>query len=132
MANGAIEEFCMRVILLAVCLIPITARAQGTRADYERANGLAQLVRDKVFRANVEPNWIGKESRFWYRNDLPAGRREFILVDPPAHSRGPAFNHKKLADALSKLLAAAIEADRLPVERIAFPEGRPEMLALVR
>ncbi|HZO89460.1 MAG TPA: DPP IV N-terminal domain-containing protein [Chthonomonadaceae bacterium] len=116
--------------LLLVGLAPSAACSQGTAADYERADTLAQRVGGKVYRAAVKPNWIDGE-RFWYRNDLPGGRREFVLVDPASASKKPAFDHARLAEALSKALGRKIEAERLPVERIAFPAGRTEMLAQV-
>src|SRR5438874_4027762 len=81
-----------------------TCRAQGTKADYDRANGLARFVQGKVLNASIEPHWIDKGNRFWYRKDLPAGRREFILVDAGAASKLPAFDHKRLSESLAKSL----------------------------
>ena len=94
--------------------------AQATAADYARANSLGDRVKDKVFRASVEPHWIAGSDRFWYRNDLPEGRREFVLADPAKKAKRPAFDHARLAAALSKALGRSVEAERLPVERIAF------------
>src|SRR5205085_7629168 len=34
-----------------------------------------------VFKDHVTPNWFADNTRFWYRNDLAGGAREFILVD---------------------------------------------------
>ena len=101
-----------------------SASAQGTAQDYERAASLASRAREKVYLGTVKPNWIGESSRFWFRRDLPEGRREFVLVDPAGRTKRPAFDHARLAAALSTELRKAVEADRLPVDRIEFlPNG---------
>jgi dipeptidyl aminopeptidase/acylaminoacyl peptidase len=122
------------LFLCAACLLSLApaATAQGTRSDYERANALSRRFAGKVFRASVSPQWIGGSGRFWYRNDLPGGRREFILVDPAQSKKERAFDHARLAGALSKLLQKPVAADRLPVDRIAFPENSPFFLAQVQ
>ena len=103
----------------ALCVAPASANAQGTTADYARANGLAKQLAGKVYRTNVTPNWIDA-NRFWYRNDLPGGRREFVLVDPAKAEKRPAFDATKLAAALTKTLGKPIDPAHIPVERIAF------------
>ncbi len=117
-----------RRLLLPMALfmtLTLPALAQGTRRDYERAESLIQRVAGKVFRAAVKPNWIGDSDRFWYRNDLPEGHREFILVDPAKPEKRPAFDHARLAAALSQALGKKVEAERLPVEHIAFDADKP-------
>ena len=86
----------------------------------------AQAPRGRVFKERVEPRWfktedsLGPADRFWYRNDLADGRREFIVVDPEKGERAPAFDHAKLAAALAKETKADVAADRLPFDRIVF------------
>jgi dipeptidyl-peptidase-4 len=111
--------------VLGLAFVAMPAQTQGARSDYERAGALRQRVVEKVFRAAVTPNWIGESDRFWYRNDLPEGRRAFLLVDPAEPSKRPAFDHARLAAALSKALGKPVEAERLPVDRIAFVADRP-------
>src|SRR5438067_1078686 len=103
-------------------ILPV-AHAQGTRADYERAEALPRLTQGKVFKARVAPHWFAGGSRFWYRNDFLEGGREFILVDAERGLREPAFNHAELAGALAKATSKAIAADHLPIERLEFVEG---------
>src|ERR1051326_446650 len=86
--------------ILSLLLTASHTVAQGTKADYDRANGLGKFIQGKVLNATIEPHWIGKSSRFWYRRDLPNGRREFLLVDPAAATKAPAFDHKRLAESL--------------------------------
>ena len=70
-----------------------------TAEDYARAESfLAAATSPLLFGASVQPNWL-PGGRFWYRNTVPGGA-EFILVDPSARSRAPAFDHQRLATAL--------------------------------
>src|SRR4051812_26386348 len=34
-----------------------------------------------VYKAQVTPHWFQENSRFWYRNDLRDGAKEFVVVD---------------------------------------------------
>src|SRR5436190_11263684 len=71
-------------------------------------------------KAQITPHWFADDTRFWYRNDLKGGAREFVLVDAEAGKRGPAFDHDKLAAALSKAANTEYKADRLPFDDIEF------------
>jgi dipeptidyl aminopeptidase/acylaminoacyl peptidase len=99
------------------------ARAQGTLADYERANRLAGLTRNKVFKASVEPHWLAGNTSFWYRNDLTGGAREFVLVDAVRGKREPAFDHARLAAALSQQTGKEVKPTHLPLVALDFAEG---------
>jgi len=110
------------VLLLAACA-PLWA--QGTKSDYERAAGLRRLTENKVFKTRVQPHWFAGATRFWYRNDLAGGTRQFVLVDAVQGTRQPAFDHARLAAALSEAAGKKIEADRLPVERLEFSQREP-------
>ena len=57
------------------------AFGQGTLADYERASQVEKRFAGKVFRDRVEPNWFRDGDAFWYRNRLPNGGSEFVVVD---------------------------------------------------
>ncbi len=107
-------------IMISMISPTMGGTAQGTQADYDRANRLPQLAQDKVSHARVGPNWLGKGNRFWYRNDLGNGRREFVLVDPAAAMRKPAFDHSRLAQELAKILSLEVAPDRLPFDAVAF------------
>ncbi|MFO0969367.1 MAG: prolyl oligopeptidase family serine peptidase [Gemmataceae bacterium] len=95
--------------------------ALDIRKAYERAKGLFAQTQGKVFKATLTPHWFDGAKRFWYRNDLKGGAREFILVDAVAGKRAAAFDHKKLAAALSKAASKDYAADRLPFDSIEFP-----------
>ena len=94
--------FAGLVFALFVSVLP--AQAQGTIADYQRAMGL----RDKYqgLAANVpEPaTWIEKTPRFWYRRSVKGGN-EFVVVDATTQAKRPAFDHEKMAAALTSAVS---------------------------
>ena len=74
----------------------------------------------RVYRERLEPQWFGDNTRFWYRNDLKDGAREFALVDAAKGERKPAFDHTRVAAALSRLTGKEVAAGKLPVEALEF------------
>ena len=94
--------------------------ADGQQAGPGR--GRAALGGVAIFKDRVTPNWF-TAGKFWYRNDLPAGEREFILVDADAATRRPAFDHQKLAAALAGASGQAVLANRLPFDAIQFVDN---------
>ena len=109
--------------LLAVIALAQVAMAQGTRADYQRAANLQRTTANKVFRDRVEPHWFDSGKQFWYRVSTGANRHEFVRVDAEKGMRTPAVDHERLAAALVKVGVRDARADRLPIERLAFPSG---------
>jgi dipeptidyl aminopeptidase/acylaminoacyl peptidase len=88
------------------------------QASYQRAQ--ATRPAGGVYKTRVEPHWFHDNTRFWYRNDLARGAREFVMVDAEAGKREPAFDHKKLAAGLSKAAGKDYSAERLPFDAIDF------------
>lgn len=82
--------------------------------------------RPRIYRDRVTPNWINNSDRFWYRNDLADGEKEFVLVDPNQGSKAPAFDHAAVARALEN------DADekRLPLDRLHFSDSGSELLLI--
>ncbi len=114
------SRWFLALVLLIYC--GTLAHGQGTRGDYERADKLAESVRGKVLKAQVTPHWLEGNARFWYRNDLGEGTREFVLIDTESGTRQPAMDHAKLAEALQTKLSRDIAPNRLPFEEIEFVE----------
>ena len=96
---------------------------QVTAADYARAERfLRQHTAPLVLRASVRPTWLA-DGRFWYRNDIAEGA-EFVLVDPARRSRARAFDHERLAAALSAAGDTTYSPFSLPFQTFAFtPDG---------
>ncbi|HEV3162539.1 MAG TPA: DPP IV N-terminal domain-containing protein [Isosphaeraceae bacterium] len=121
-SEKTIRRVVSLVVLAALVGWPQPGWAQGTKADYARAEGLREKTREKVFKSRVSPHWFAQNERFWYRNDLAGGSREFVVADATTGRRGPAFDHGKLAEALTKATTEPHEATRLPIERIEFSD----------
>ncbi len=73
-----------------------------------------------VYKDRITPRWLAGNMRFWYRNDLAGKTKEFILVDAEHGTREPAFDHTRLAAALSKATGTEYKADQLPFDAIEF------------
>src|SRR4051812_39317395 len=114
----------MRPPLLAAlltCVFASLSHAQGAAADYDRAEKLAQRFGGKVTHAHVEPHWFA-QNHFWFKSDGGPGQWEFITVNCESAQRAPAFDHAKLALALSKSTGAEIPATRLPLDNLDFSD----------
>jgi dipeptidyl-peptidase 4 len=97
-------------VLLSLALQPIvTVTAEA-----------AQSAAPRVYRAEVIPHWFANDTRFWYRNDLAGGAREFIVVDAESGLRQAAFDHARVAIALGKILGKEVRADHLPIISLDF------------
>ncbi len=84
-----------------------------TAADYARAEKfMGYNTNPLVYHSGVRPTWLADE-RFWYRN-VSADGSEFVLIDPAKGTREPAFDHAKLAAALSTATSKTYDAKHLP------------------
>ena len=108
---------CLALFFLTACLSLAAAQslAQGTRADYERANSLRKQFENKVYRDRVRPQWLPGNTRFWYKITTGADAHEFVLVDAERGARAPAFDHARLARALRDAGIEKARADALPI-----------------
>ncbi len=86
--------------LSAVLILPGLAWAQGLPADYARAEGLADKWRGLVTGVAETASWSKTSDRLWYRRSTRGGN-EFISVDPKSGVLTPAFDHEKIAQALT-------------------------------
>ncbi len=90
--------------------------------DYARAERFLPAQTSRlVFGANVRPVWL-EDDRFWYANTIPEGR-EFVLVDARRRTRKRAFDHQRLAVALSKATGSSHTAFDLPFRTFTFTDG---------
>jgi len=132
--------------LAAASLVVYSQFTHGVAADeqatqdiskfYDKANKLQTMTKNRVFKLvnakqaadkkgeggvhTMTPNWFANNTKFWFKNDLKGNTKEFILVDAEKGTRGPAFDHKKLAESLSKANSAMYTADALPFNAIKF------------
>ncbi len=90
-----------------------TARAQGTAADYARAEGYRAATAGLVVDDPDTPVWLSDSHRFWYRKSVPGGHA-FVMVDADARTKSPAFDHRRLAASLARALQDSVTAATLP------------------
>jgi dipeptidyl aminopeptidase/acylaminoacyl peptidase len=113
------------VAIAALTLAPIaSAHAQGTAADYARANGLRAKYEALVVDVAGPATWIDDTHRFWYRRTT-RGASEFVVYDADTGQKRPAFDHEGIASALSKATGKTYTARELPFNTFSFTdEGR--------
>lgn len=114
---------CRLMCTLGLILLPALVGAQGTPADYRRAEHLREAVRQTVFRDRVDPQWL-TDSRFWYRVEIGRQRQEYVVVDAIAGQRRRLFDHLRLAGALSQRFSQTFRDDALPLGNL---EVDPEL-----
>lgn len=105
-------------------------RSAVTADAYRRAEQfLPGNTAPLVLRGAVRPTWLSGD-RFWYRNTVAAGS-EFVMIDPAKGTRAPAFDHTRVAEALSKATGMKYEATTLPFTQFEFsPDERSIMFEL--
>ncbi len=73
----------------------------------------------------VTPRWLEDGTRFWYTVTAAEGKR-YVLVDPVAGTRRPAFDHERLAAALAEATGQAVDPAALPLPAVRPAEGTVE------
>ena len=111
------------IVTFFLLAVSLTVFGQGKLEDYQRAQQfLGGNVRHKIYIADVSPHWIEKTNRFWYRKESPNGS-EFVLVDAEQNTSGPAFDHVRLATALSHGAKDQYSASSLPFRDFDFADN---------
>jgi len=113
--SARLAPFAVAAALLVAAAAPLGSQAssaQGrvfTTADYDRAaSKLAGPLAGLVVGGEVDATWLPDE-RFWYQSERPSGV-EIVLVDPAAGTRTPAFDHARVAAALSSAAGQSFTA----------------------
>ncbi len=114
---------CWSAALLAsAMLVPAFAGAQGTAADYARAEGYREKTAGLIVDDADLPVWLSKGDRFWYRKSVEGGHA-FVMVDANARKKAPAFDHERLAASLAKAMHDTITATTLPFRGFSLVDG---------
>jgi hypothetical protein len=99
-------------------VVPSTAATNEAETTTQQRRGRFGGPDRGVYKAQLTPHWFQNNTRFWYRNDLRDGAREFIVVDVERGLREPAFDHA----AAARQIGAGTQANRLPVEELRFSD----------
>ena len=125
----------MLLKILSVLLCLITAYSQQKQSvtveDYKRAekflrNNTSSLVIDQIIRSK----W-SEDNKLLYRKRINGGF-EFYIVDPVKKKKDLAFNHIRMAKALSKEIGKKYTANKLPFRSIKFTGKKNEVEFRVR
>ncbi|MBL8271571.1 S9 family peptidase [Steroidobacter sp.] len=117
---------CWAGLWLLLALSSATASVEGDedlRRAYARAEALLPWnIGAELYGVDIQPNWIGTTDQFWYRLTNVAGS-EFVLIDAARNTRRAAFDHARLAQSLSRLVAKPFTAQQLPFTSFEYREG---------
>jgi len=106
----------------AFCFILFpTLWAQGTLADYQRFLTYSEKQRQFTAGAAGPVSWRESSDRFWYSRSTASGN-EFVIAAVDGSKR-PAFDHQRLATALSALKGRRFEPNRLQIGNLRFKEN---------
>ena len=100
-------------VLLFILFLTAAGSAQGTLADYDRARNMQERYQGSVINLPGPMTWIIGTNSFWYRRVIRDGS-EIIRVDADTLARQPAFDHEKMAAAISAALGTQYAANKLP------------------
>src|SRR5579883_3665246 len=110
-------------LLSGLFLSTVCLPAQVTRADYERAMHLRDKYKNLALNVPDAPNWVEDTDTFWYRKTVEGGHA-FVLVDAGSLAKRPAFDHEKLAAALSSASGEKYSAVTLPFSHFEYAENQ--------
>jgi dipeptidyl-peptidase-4 len=107
------------LVVVAIAAAPPCAAQQASAAspvavtDYQRAEKFLGHNTSPLVLHRVRLTWLPNDDRFWYRDAGPDGF-QFVLYDAASGTHRPAFDHDKLATALSAAAGKTYEASHLP------------------
>jgi dipeptidyl-peptidase-4 len=129
------NDFAMRRVFrhvqhLRISLAFIAVSFSLAHADDPPFQQLGRSSIRPVYKSRITAHWFDDDKRFWYRNDLPQGRREYVLVDAEMGQRKAAFDHPRLAAALTSAGVKDADADRLAIDNLQFRTQENSLLFL--
>jgi len=107
---------------IVLAAVPAGAQVAATPADYDRAMGLREQWQYLTENLADPATWVENTTRFHYRKTVRGGH-QFILVDAETQQKRPAFDHERLAAALSRAASAEYTPLRLPFSAFQFTDG---------
>ncbi len=95
---------------------------------YKRADRLPKEFAGKACMTRLEPHWLLGGKQFWFRQENADGTFTFQKVDSPTGTIAPAFDHDRLAKALSASMGHPVTASKLPFTSIQVKEDGKSIL----
>src|ERR1700712_4758072 len=106
------------LIVIAAIAFASPLSAQGTAADYTRADSLNRRFQNLVANVAEKPTWLDA-TRFWYRKSVVGGN-SFVLVDTKSSTKSAAFDHARLATGLNTAANQHYTAITLPFTEFTY------------
>ena len=124
-------RFSISYILSVAFSLPLYVCAQGhltpylpssaeVYESYQRAEKLDTLLKKSVFKSYVVPHWQPGRNMFWYQNRLKDNVNEYWLVDAQTGSKIRAFDHNKMAAALTKASGKEHQSGQLSLNELVY------------
>jgi dipeptidyl aminopeptidase/acylaminoacyl peptidase len=112
------------LLVMAVSLLSYRPAAQSPLSDdvkalYDRADSFNRRTERLVVGFAEAPNFLEAPGKLWYRKSVNGGD-EFVLVDAVAKTKGPAFDHARLAAGLNAASNGSYTAVTLPFTSFTF------------
>ncbi len=116
--------------LAAAALTGAAAHAQGTAADYRRAQSLRKTVKGKVTGLELTSAWSTDGKLLAFQRFLPGKGHEYVRLDVATGRELPAFDHSALARLTRDGSEADLDPARLPVSSFTFDDAETLWLLL--
>jgi len=107
------------ILSIIVCLM-FSACVAADDSNLPRQRQRGPQSRNRAYKTSIAPHWFADNTRFWYRNSLRRGKREFIIVDAAKGVRQQAFDHKRLAGALRQAGVKDVNPESLQIDNLSF------------
>ncbi len=122
---------CLNEAVVAQIFKPYKPTRPQEMEAYRKAAILDSVGRNCVFKSNVRAYWQANGKGFWYKNILAGNTSEFIYITAASGIKQQAFDHTKMAEALSKVLDSTVTGNKLPITYIRFDKLHQNLLVQV-
>lgn len=112
----------MKNLIVIFFLISSSIYGQTIDSLYKQADDFGYKYGSKYYYALSEIKVINDTHSFWYRTSTPKGT-EFFIIDAKRKDTHPAFDQKRLADALSKVMSKEIDQYKLPFNSVSYSKA---------
>ncbi|MFC6103309.1 S9 family peptidase [Olivibacter domesticus] len=113
-------------LLIILIFNAIILNAQGTKADYERANNMRQLVKGKALNLTASILWMKGTDQVFYSKTTREGK-QFIIANWKKNEKKLAFDHQNVAQQLRQGTKEVVNPADLPLTQISFPDSSKQL-----
>jgi len=121
---NSIARVTMLGVVFLLPLLPVwPASAEGPTLDtYQTAEAVrGDKITAHALNLSVAPIWVPHGDRFWFRQQDSQGW-QFVAIDPDRRDRRAAFDHARLALAISRTTQQPTDAAHLDLQNLAVDD----------